>query len=459
MYKSVYIISLCTYSRVSIGYLAWEIRMALSDSWLKSNNGKQRDKIEVITDRDSLSVRISPKGKIVFQFRYRFGGQGKRLDIGTYPLMTLKDARSIAFKYKTELDQGKDPMQLKLKGESDYLKQVTVKEICDLWFNSIAINKVSYKDDYRAFELHVYPKVGKRICDEISLQEWSSLLFEIASEAKTVAVKVLGNLRQIMRWGCIHGKLQNQPIQHLKSADLNIKKVKRSRYLSEQEIFWVVHATLRANGISPKNKAIIVMLLFFGCRVSELRLAKKSDFDFQEMLWHVPPENHKMGDRTHKAIVRPIIPQIVPFIRNIFSLSPGDCEYAFPNLKGGAYTVNAKSFQTTVPIYVNENIKKRFGVKIEHWTTHDLRRTMRTHISDLAPPHICEIMLGHGLPAVWGTYDLHEYLGEQAQAYEKWFFKLCAILDNYERFDIKGCISSDSSNPLFLSQASTALTP
>ncbi|ENV33162.1 hypothetical protein F960_02884 [Acinetobacter gerneri DSM 14967 = CIP 107464 = MTCC 9824] len=37
--------------------------MALSDSWLKSINGKPRDKIEVINDKDSLSVRISPNGE------------------------------------------------------------------------------------------------------------------------------------------------------------------------------------------------------------------------------------------------------------------------------------------------------------------------------------------------------------------------------------------------------------
>ncbi|WP_286713716.1 tyrosine-type recombinase/integrase [Acinetobacter sp. UBA2581] len=433
--------------------------MALSDSWLKSNNGKPREKVEVVTDRDALSVRISPKGKIVFQYRYRFNGKAKRLDIGTYPMMGLKEARLLVHKYKTELDQGKDPMQLKLKGESDYLKQPTVKEICELWFNTIAVHKISSKDDSRAFEIHVYPRIGRRICDDVSLQEWSELLFEIAANARTVSVKVLGNLRMIMRWGCIHGKLKYQPIQHLKAADLNVKKVKRSRYLSEQEIFWVVHAALRSNAISAKNKAIIIMLLFFGCRVSELRLAKKSDFDFQEMIWYIPPENHKMGDRTHKPIIRPVIPQIVPFLKYVFSLSPDSCEYAFPNLKAKAYTKLEKSFQTTIPPFVIDNVRKRFGVEMQHWTMHDLRRTMRTHISELAPPHICEIMLGHGLPAIWGTYDLHEYLGEQAQAYEKWFHKLCAILNNHERFDIKGCISSDSSNPLLLSQASTALMP
>ena len=433
--------------------------MALSDSWLKSNNEKPREKVEVVTDREALSVRISPKGKIVFQYRYRFNGKAKRLDIGTYPMMGLKEARLLVHKYKTELDQGKDPMQLKLKGESDYLKQPTVKEICELWFNTIAVHKVSSKDDSRAFEIHVYPRIGRRICDDVSLQEWSELLFEIAANARTVSVKVLGNLRMIMRWGCIHGKLKYQPIQHLRAADLNVKKVKRSRYLFEQEIFWVVHAALRSNAISAKNKAIIIMLLFFGCRVSELRLAKKSDFDFQEMIWYIPPENHKMGDRTHKPIIRPVIPQIVPFLKYVFSLSPDSCEYAFPNLKAKAYTKLEKSFQTTIPPFVNDNVRKRFGVEMQHWTMHDLRRTMRTHISELAPPHICEIMLGHGLPAIWGTYDLHEYLGEQAQAYEKWFHKLCAILNNHERFDIKGCISSDSSNPLLLSQASTALMP
>ncbi|WP_180030952.1 site-specific integrase [Acinetobacter sp. YH12245] len=433
--------------------------MALSDSWLKSNNGKPREKVEVVTDREALSVRISPKGKIVFQYRYRFNGKAKRLDIGTYPMMGLKEARLLVHKYKTELDQGKDPMQLKLKGESDYLKQPTVKEICELWFNTIAVHKISSKDDSRAFEIHVYPRIGRRICDDVSLQEWSELLFEIAANARTVSVKVLGNLRMIMRWGCIHGKLKYQPIQHLRAADLNVKKVKRSRYLSEQEIFWVVHAALRSNAISAKNKAIIIMLLFFGCRVSELRLAKKSDFDFQEMIWYIPPENHKMGARTHKPIIRPVIPQIVPFLKYVFSLSPDSCEYAFPNLKAKAYTKLEKSFQTTIPPFVNDNVRKRFGVEMQHWTMHDLRRTMRTHISELAPPHICEIMLGHGLPAIWGTYDLHEYLGEQAQAYEKWFHKLCAILNNHERFDIKGCISSDSSNPLLLSQASTALMP
>ena len=119
--------------------------MALSDSWLKSNNGKAREKVEVITDRDALSVRISPKGRIVFQYRYRYDGVAKRMDIGTYPLLTLKEARLLIQKYKTELDQNKDPYQLKLKREENYSKQPTVKEICTEWFEAVAMKKSHIK--------------------------------------------------------------------------------------------------------------------------------------------------------------------------------------------------------------------------------------------------------------------------------------------------------------------------
>jgi len=83
--------------------------MALSESWLKSNNGKPREKVEVITDRDGLSIRISPKGKIVFQFRYRFNNKPCRMDLGTYPHLSLKEARLSVLQYKAEPAQKLKP--------------------------------------------------------------------------------------------------------------------------------------------------------------------------------------------------------------------------------------------------------------------------------------------------------------------------------------------------------------
>lgn len=68
--------------------------MALTELWLKGQNGKARPKVEEFADRDAMSVRISAKGKIVFQLRYRYLGKACRLDIGTYPNLSLKNART-----------------------------------------------------------------------------------------------------------------------------------------------------------------------------------------------------------------------------------------------------------------------------------------------------------------------------------------------------------------------------
>ena len=46
--------------------------MALSDTWLKANEGKERKALEERGDRDGLGVRITPKGRITFQVRFYY---------------------------------------------------------------------------------------------------------------------------------------------------------------------------------------------------------------------------------------------------------------------------------------------------------------------------------------------------------------------------------------------------
>jgi len=57
--------------------------MALSDAWLKANSNKPREALGEFADRDGLGVRVTPKGKIVFQLRYRYDGKHSRVDLGS----------------------------------------------------------------------------------------------------------------------------------------------------------------------------------------------------------------------------------------------------------------------------------------------------------------------------------------------------------------------------------------
>ena len=83
--------------------------MALTDTWLKKNLGKERIEQHVEADRDGLSVRVSPKGKITFQMRFRYQGKQARLDLGSYPNLSLQEAREELKDMKRILETGHDP--------------------------------------------------------------------------------------------------------------------------------------------------------------------------------------------------------------------------------------------------------------------------------------------------------------------------------------------------------------
>ena len=74
--------------------------MALTDSYLRSVLGREHEKVFEKADRDGLSVRVSKKGKVVFQMRYMFAGKQRRVDIGSYPSLGLREARDEILKIR-----------------------------------------------------------------------------------------------------------------------------------------------------------------------------------------------------------------------------------------------------------------------------------------------------------------------------------------------------------------------
>ena len=66
----------------------------------------------------------------------------------------------------------------------------------------------------------------------------------------------------------------------------------------------------------------------------------------------------------------------------------------------------------------------------KHWTKHDLRRTLRTNMSRIAPQAVAEKMMGHVFKDVQGTYDHHDYLDEMKEYYQIWYNKLMKIVND-----------------------------
>ncbi|BCE02964.1 tyrosine-type recombinase/integrase [Marinicellulosiphila megalodicopiae] len=396
--------------------------MALTDTWLKANNGKLIDKRIEVTDRDGLSIRVSPKGKITFQMRYRINGKLTRLDLGSYPKISLKDARSENLRYRSLLEKGKDPKSIKSIERNPAGDTKNFKGLFMAFYNDYCVNvKTGHVELLRSFELYVFKDLGVLDAKDITPQIWMEHLHKIKTKSESIAERVLVNVKQCYNWGIKRGIIEINPIALITAkADLRISKKQVNRVLSNDEVTLLLEA-LDKSRMTRKNSLFIKLCLFYGCRNGELRVSKKSDFDFDEMVWTVPAENHKIGKLTGKPLYRPIIPELIPLIKEAMLLSKGS-EYLFNNANNK--NVMSRSSPLALPYNVMQWLRKNKDFEMEHWSIHDLRRTARTNFSKYAQPHISEIMLGHKLPGQWHVYDHHNYLDEQTEVYSKWFIDL-----------------------------------
>jgi len=400
--------------------------MAITDTWLKSNSGKERKTRGEKTDRDGLSVRATAKGKLVFQMRYRYNGKAKRLDIGTYPFISLKEARQENQRLKAQLEKGHDPKNIRILEKQTNIEVETFEEFFRTWYEKFCKkNKKHHFEILRTYELYVFPKLGKLPADKITLHTWMDLLEELAEKLPSVAERILTNNKQAYKWGIKRQLVTSSPLADIgSSTDLQIRRNVGTRVLSDDEIKLVWQAIDGSNTFF-KMKIFLKLCLFYGCRNGELRLAEKSHFDFDKMIWTVPIQNHKTGKFTKKPLIRPIIPEIIPMLEEAILLNNNRNKYAFGSNKlNGSIT----RITTNYPYRLMHWLKQNKGVEMEHWSMHDLRRTARTNFSTLTEPHIAEIMLAHKLPGSWQVYDHHDYLDEQAEAYRKWWDRLTKIV-------------------------------
>ena len=184
--------------------------MAFTESWLKANHSKARTKSLVKSDRDGVCVRVSPKGKITDSLRYYYNGKQTTADIGTYPLMTLKEARTENQRLRKKLEQRHDPKVVRQLERQAMIAAKSLEGLFDLWYESYCIKnkkghfeiRRSFFEIRRSFEIHVFGKggFGHLLADKVSLHTWLELLERLAETTPAIAERILVNAKQMLKF-------------------------------------------------------------------------------------------------------------------------------------------------------------------------------------------------------------------------------------------------------------------
>ncbi|MDV7025159.1 site-specific integrase [Atlantibacter subterranea] len=393
--------------------------MPLNDTKLRRIDGKPYDGPDELPDGGGLSARISPKGLITFQYRYRFNGKPVRLKLGTYGKLSIKEAREAMEQCKKWLEEGKDPAVQRKLVKEQAASSPSISVLVDEWLESPSVKElVKYEYWTRMLKLHVTDKYGRMIVDDMDPTHWEKIFLSISKAGSPVqAGNVLVKMKQVVRYALRRKRITSNALMLLELNDVGKRPEDGERYLNDEEIglFW---NSVSKTKMAWQNQLMIKLIFLTGCRGVELRLARKVDFNLKERYWVIPKENSK----TRKRFVRGISRLAAEYLEQIFNLYP-NLQIVFPPAK----IQEDRPMAASTLISFAEQVEQIMGCP--HWSNHDFRRTCKTKMAEMGvAPHVSEKILGHKLTGMLAIYDQYDYIPEQQEAADKWAEKiqLCA---------------------------------
>lgn len=384
--------------------------MALSDTKLRSLLGKPQESRKELTDGDGLSARVSPKGAIAFQFRYRWNGKPQRLTIGKYPAMPLKDARVLVGELRLMYDRGEDPRNyFSLTGAT---QELTLSECIDRWRQDYVHTQLRPKTAalYEAVAVRIIrDEFPGRPIDTINVREWMDYFTQQERINSKRARVLFTQAKSAINW-CIRRQIiSGSSLMKINPKDIGTRSTQGSRVLTYNELakIWVSIERSRA---STANKLLHQMSMLWGCRNTELRESIRAEFNMQDLIWTLPENRSKAKN----VIRRPVFEQIRPMVERVME--------AYENVLFPGQRLSEPMTLSAANRFI---IRVREGVDLGYWRAHDFRRSLATRLSEEGvAPHVIEKMLGHELGGIMSVYNKHDWLKEQKEAYELYAEKI-----------------------------------
>ncbi|HBL9998346.1 TPA: integrase arm-type DNA-binding domain-containing protein, partial [Salmonella enterica subsp. enterica serovar Kodjovi] len=195
--------------------------MSLTD--LAIRRSKPKDKPYTLNDSNGLSLLIEPNGSKGWRLRYRFSGKAKLISLGTYPGVSLSDARTARDEAKKLIAGGIDPSEVRKakKREVESRFGNTFEGIAREWYEKRFDRwSASYAEEMiETFEKDVFPYIGSRPIAEIKPMELLAVLSVLNDRGATEKLrKVRQRCGEVFRYAVITGRAEYNPAPDLVSA-------------------------------------------------------------------------------------------------------------------------------------------------------------------------------------------------------------------------------------------------
>lgn len=288
---------------------------------------KPLDKKKRYSDEKGLYLEVTPSGGRFWRLKYRFNGRESTLTIGSYPEISLAQARRARDEARIQLYSNIDPNAMKNQRLQQMDESTLFKSLALEWMEDrkAVIKETTYLRDLSVFEKDLFPALGDMPIDQIKGKDVLACAKKIEERgAQEMAKRSIPLAGRIFRFAIHKGIIENDPTPHLHEA-LKPRKVKHMARLDISEFPPFLERMDRYHGNPMIKTAIQLMTLTF-VRTAELRMMEWDEIDFATKLWRIPAEKMKMA----QPHIVPLSRQAIELIEKLRPLT-GNKQYVFYN--------------------------------------------------------------------------------------------------------------------------------
>jgi len=406
--------------------------MALSDLIIRQ--AKATDTLYTLPDGDGLGLAVSPGGGKAWHFRYYWLGKQKRISLGNYPRVSLREARALRDEARALLDKNINPhTERKRKRHATVLaSEHTFMAIYQRWLAHRGLSleegrQTSLEQIPRVFEKDVFPVLRHTNIHDITRAHLLDIIGRVEQRgALSMAEKLRTWFTQLFTYATVVvPDMQDNPSRDLGVVALPLPPVNHNPFLRMPELPLMLQTLRRYRGRLITQLGLRLLLLT-GVRTGELRLATPEQFDLDRGLWNIPVVHLKQRKHlTQKKRQRPtdIPPYIVPLseqaqeiVRHLLDDFKPAQVYLFPSERNLKQRISENTLNGAL---------KRMGYE-DQLTGHGIRATISTALNELGyPKKWVDAQLSHADPdKISATYNHAEYVEQRRVMMQDWADRL-----------------------------------
>lgn len=362
-------------------------------------------------DAGGLYLELSPNGGCWWRLKFRYLGKEKRLSLGTYPEVSLKDARFKRDDARKQLSQGIDPSAVRKAAKAAGVERAanSFEIVAREWLEkqSDAFVPGHHKRVKKLFEKDLFPWLGSRPVADITPPELLGVLRRIEGrEALDTAHRARAHCGQIFRYAIATGRAERDPSADLRGALPAATAGHFAAITEPARAGELLRMLWGHEGTAVVQAAVKLAPLLF-VRPGELRTARWADIDLGAAEWRF------VASKTKTPHIVPLATQAVAILRELHR-STGHGPYVFPSERGLSRPMSSGAVLAAL---------RSMGIKSDEMSGHGFRAMARTMLDEQLhfPVDIIEHQLAHNVRDPLGrAYNRTAHLPERRRMMQEW---------------------------------------